>query len=111
MEIIPTKSDGPLNHNNDQNTPENLGIEQTYERVVVDLGNSDDEFEDSNSDESWKHMLDSNNEGDIDGDRVSVESSDLSDTNFSDFEENEDCEVVPDSESDQELDPMREVMR
>mgnify|MGYP004713505121 CR=1 FL=1 len=111
MEIIPSKPDGPLNHNNVQNTQENLGIEQTYERVVVDLGNSDDEFEDSSSEESWKHVLDNDNEGDIDDDRVSVESSDLSDTNFSDFEENEDCEVVPDSESDQELDPMREVMR
>ena len=112
MDSIPNEVGNNLNG---QSFQENLRIDNKAGRQIEYFQNSgdDDEYYDSSSDESWKHHLGSDKEDGLDDDRVSLASSDSSDLNFSDFEENEDDDIVPDSDSESEKipDPIKEVMK
>ncbi|XP_027082479.1 uncharacterized protein [Coffea arabica] len=96
---------------------------QNNKTVAIEVDISDDEYGDSSSDSSWRHNMHSDNKDELILDRVSNDDSEDSNTNFSDFENNEveimvpDSEnneveiMVPDSENEEEDDPMRQLMR
>ncbi|XP_071918934.1 uncharacterized protein [Coffea arabica] len=83
---------------------------QNNKTVAIEVDISDDEYGDSSSDSSWRQNLHSDNEDELVLDRVSNDDSEDSDTNFSDFEDNEAEIMVPDSESEEGDDPMRQLM-
>ena len=71
----------------------------------------DDNYGDSSSDSSWRHNLHVDIDEELDDDRAVDAYSEDSNTNFSDFEDNEALVVVPDSDNEAENDLMRQVMR
>ena len=111
MEIIPADEKNSLMNSTGVNMQDNLGIEQNTRITCVDLGVSDEEYGDFSSDSSWKHNLHSDSEDKVVPERVSNDDCEDSDTNFSEFEDNEADIVVLDSESEEEDDLMRQVMR
>nr|XP_027067722.1 uncharacterized protein LOC113693372 [Coffea arabica] len=67
--------------------------------VGVEVDISDDEYEDSSFDSSWRYNMHSDNKDEVVLDRASNDDSEVSDTKFSDFEDNEAEIMVLDSES------------
>ncbi|KAL3534431.1 hypothetical protein ACH5RR_002892 [Cinchona calisaya] len=112
MDIIPGDVDEIVN-NYFGDGQENLGIENNVARQGEEFDRIEEENElyDSSSDESWMHALDTDEELEVSDEVLSVSSSNKSDINFSDFEENEDADVVPDSEYDEKPDHMKATMR
>ena len=69
MKIILVDEDNTSVNVTEMNKEDNLGIEHIPSKaVVVDIGQSDDNYGDSSSDSSWKHNLHSDtNEEVVDG--------------------------------------------
>ncbi|XP_027066452.1 uncharacterized protein [Coffea arabica] len=112
MDIIPADEENNLVNPTTVNMQDTVVIsKQNKKTVAVEVDISDDEYGDSSSNSSWRHNLHSDNEDELVLDRVSNDDSEDSDTNFSDFEDNEAEILVPDSESEERDDPIRQLMR
>nr|XP_027101691.1 uncharacterized protein LOC113722614 [Coffea arabica] len=111
LDIIPTTEENMVEDRNNQLivAQKDIGIENAPIPVVDSEG--DDEIYASSSDDSWKDDIDSDLEDVIAEDRALISSSDKDENDLSDYEEIEDAQVVPDSTSDQETDPMRAIMQ
>nr|XP_027096179.1 uncharacterized protein LOC113716076 [Coffea arabica] len=110
LDIIPTTEENMVDNRNNQlqDAQKDKGIEKAPILVVDSEG--DDEIYASSSDDSWKDDMDSDLEDVIAEDRALISSSDKEENDLSDYEEIEDAQVGPDSESDQESDPLRAIM-
>nr|XP_027120446.1 uncharacterized protein LOC113737406 [Coffea arabica] len=108
------KSDSFLNRNV-VNEHENLRTEKTGRGKNIEVHELKSETEeyicDSTSDDSWNQGWDNNNEDNLGDEHWSVSQSDSSDDDFFDFDDKENEDIVPDSESEHEIDPMREALR
>ncbi|KAL3532632.1 hypothetical protein ACH5RR_006153 [Cinchona calisaya] len=65
----------------------------------------------SSDDDSWMKVLNNDCEDSTSDGRVSVSLSDKSDIDFSNYEENDEDEIVVDSEFEKELDPLKAALR
>nr|XP_027120629.1 uncharacterized protein LOC113737633 [Coffea arabica] len=106
MDVIPSQKANQMNENG-HNTDLNLGEKGKDKVSVVAIDDSEDEYSDSSSDSSWLHSMDSDNEKDLDVDSDSGES----DMSFSDFDDNEEGDLVPDSENEEETDPVQQALK
>ena len=118
MDIIPTeqpvmllrKIDGESEHIEIQNKHSALAADEQNVHVI----DSQDEGYggESSSDESWKQGFDDDNEDDIGDELMVLSENSSSDESFQNLDDNETGDlIVPDSESEQEMDPLREVLR
>nr|XP_027101234.1 uncharacterized protein LOC113720767 [Coffea arabica] len=115
MDIIPAEQSDSFLNRNVVNEHENLRTEKTGRGKNIEVHELNCETEeyisDSTSDDSWNQGWDSNNEDNLGDEHWSVSQSDSSDDDFSDFDDKENEDIVPDSESEHEIDPMREALR
>ena len=115
MDIIPAEQSDSFLNRNVVNEHENLRTEKTGRGKNIEVHELNCETEeyicDSTSDDSWNQGWDSNNEDNLGDEHWSVSQSDSSDDDFSDFDDKKNEDIVPDSESEHEIDPMREALR
>ena len=78
---------------------------------VVEIDDAEGEYNDFSSDSSWLHNMVSDNKDDIDIDSMSLVGSKNTDMSFSDFDDNEKGDVVPDSKSEKECDPIQQALK
>ncbi|KAL3522572.1 hypothetical protein ACH5RR_015406 [Cinchona calisaya] len=105
--IIPGDVDDIIN-NYFGDGQENLGIESNVARQGDEFVRIEEENElyDSSFDESWIHAVDTDEEGVVSDDVISVSYS-----NKSDIEVNKNVDIFPDTESNEEPDHMKATMR
>ena len=119
MDIIPVEQPAMLLNRKIDGDHEHIEIQNIQNALAADEQNvhvidSQDEGYggESSSDESWKQGFDDDNEDDIGDELMVLSENSSSDESFQNLDDNETGDlIVPDSESEQEMDPLKEVLR
>ena len=113
MDVIPFNMPKMNNNNNFGGGQENLGIKETAGNIEPNLQNieRDDEVFISSDDDSWMYEANTDKEDSLSNCSEVHESFDMSDIAFSDYEVNDKGYIIPNSESEEKIDPNRAALR